>query len=155
MQLIDEQGKNLGVMDTDKALELARAKGLDLIEIAPKATPPVCRIMEYGKYRYQKSRLERKKKVHQKKVEIKAVRISLRTGAHDLLTKAKQTDKFLNQGHKVRIDMMLRGREKGMDRLAEEKIHRFIESIEAKTKIDQPLKRQPRGFGLVISKDHG
>ncbi len=143
----------MGVVETSKALQMAREKGLDLIEIAPNVRPPVCRIMDFGKYQYQKSRQERAQKSKQKRIEVKGVRISLRTGQHDLETKAKQAEKFLNQGHKIRIEMILRGREKGLFNMAKEKINKFIELIPLETKIEQELKKQPRGLSMVIGKE--
>jgi translation initiation factor IF-3 len=143
----------LGVVETPKALQMAREKGLDLIEIAPNVRPPVCRIMDFGKYQYQKSRQERAQKSKQKRIEVKGVRISLRTGQHDLETKAKQAEKFLNQGHKIRIEIILRGREKGLFDLAKEKINKFIELIPLETRIEQELKKQPRGLSMVIGKE--
>ncbi len=132
---------------------MAKEKGLDLIEIAPNAKPPVCRIMDYGKFQYQKSRKERKQKIKQKKTEIKGVRISPRIGQHDLEFKAKQAEKFLNQGHKVKIEMILKGREKGLINIAKEKLNQFIEIIDLETVFEQEIKRQPRGLFVIITKD--
>lgn len=153
VRLIDENGQNLGVVETKKALQIAHEKGLDLIEIAPNVRPPVCRIMDYGKYQYQKSKQEREQRSKQKKIEIKGIRISLRTGGHDLETKANQAKKFLDQGHKVRIEMILRGREKGLLEMAKDKLNQFIDSIPLTTKIEQEVKKRPRGLSVVIEKE--
>lgn len=131
---------------------MAQEKGLDLIEIAPNVRPPVCRIMDYGKYQYQKSREERKQKAKQKKIEIKGIRIGLRTGQHDLEIKAKQANKFLEQGHKVRIEMILRGREKALLEMAKEKLNQFIELISPEIKMEQEIKKQPRGLSMLVAK---
>ena len=154
IRLIDENGQNLGIVETDKALEIAREKGLDLIEIAPNVRPPVCRIMDYGKYQYQKSREERQKKTKQKKIEIKGVRISLRTGQHDLEVKVKQANKFLDRGHKVKIEMILRGREKALLAIAKEKLNKFIELISPDIEIEKEAERQPRGLSVMVIKPH-
>jgi len=154
IRLIDENGQNLGIVETDKALEIAREKGLDLIEIAPNVRPPVCRIMDYGKYQYQKSREERQQKTKQKKIEIKGVRISLRTGQHDLEVKAKQANKFLDRGHKVKIEMILRGREKALLAIAKEKLNKFIELISPDIEIEKEAERQPRGLSVMVIKPH-
>ena len=154
IRLIDENGQNLGVVETNKALEIAREKGLDLIEIAPNVRPPVCRIMDYGKYQYQKSREERQQKTKQKKIEIKGVRISLRTGQHDLEVKAKQANKFLDRGHKVKIEMILRGREKALLAIAKEKLNKFIELISPDIEIEKEAERQPRGLSVMVIKPH-
>lgn len=132
---------------------MAKEEGLDLIEIAPNAKPPVCRIMDYGKFQYQKSRKEKMQKAKQKRTEIKGVRISPRIGQHDLNFKAKQAEKFLNQGHKVKIEMILKGREKGLIDIAREKLNQFIEIIDLETVFEQEIKRQPRGLFVIIIKD--
>jgi len=150
--LIDEKGKNVGIVETDKALQMAQDKGLDLIEIAPSVRPPVCRIMDYGKYQYQKSKQEKEQRAKQKKIETKGVRISFRIGQHDLEIKAKQAEKFLAQGHKVKIEMILRGREKGLFNMAKEKLNEFVNLIPLETNLDQEIKRQPRGLSVTISK---
>ncbi len=108
--------------------------------------------MEYGKYQYQKSRQERQQRAKQKKTEIKGVRIGLRTSQHDLEIKAKQAEKFLIKGHKVKIELILRGREKAHLDLAKEKLDEFIKLISSEIKIEQEIKRQPRGLNMVISK---
>ena len=154
IRLIDENGQNLGIVETDKALEIAREKGLDLIEIAPNVRPPVCRIMDYGKYQYQKSREERQQKTKQKKIEIKGVRISLRTGQHDLEVKVKQANKFLDRGHKVKIEMILRGREKALLAIAKEKLNKFIELMSPDIEIEKEAERQPRGLSVMVIKPH-
>ena len=132
---------------------MAQEKGLDLIEIAPNAKPPVCRIMDHGKFQYQKSKDEKKQRSKQKKVEIKGIRIGVKTGKHDLEIKAKRTEKFLDQGHRVKIDMILKGREKALIDIAQEKMKQFLEMISSEIKIDQELRRQPRGLSMVIGKE--
>ena len=150
--MIDEKGKNVGIVETDKALQMAQDKGLDLIEIAPSVRPPVCRIMDYGKYQYKKSKQEKEQRSKQKKIETKGVRISFRIGRHDLGIKAKQAEKFLAQGHKVKIEMILRGREKGLFDMAKEKLNGFIDLIPLEIELDQEIKKQPRGLSVTISK---
>lgn len=152
IRLIDENGQNLGVVETSQALKLAQDKGLDLIEIAPNIRPPVCKIMDHGKYQYQKSKEQKQQKTKQKKIETKGIRISLRIDKHDLETKAKQANKFLEQGHKVRIEMILRGREKGLFEMAKEKLNQFVELISSEIKIEQEIRKQPRGLSVIIGK---
>jgi len=152
IRLIDENGQNLGVVETAKALSLAREKGLDLIELAPSAKPPVCRIMDFGKYQYKQS--AHKKKDKPKKIEVKGIRLSLKIGQHDLMTKARQAVKFLNRGHKVKIEMRLRGREKAHFDLAKEKLEEFIRLIPLEVILEQEIKKQPNGFNLVIAKNN-
>ncbi len=108
--------------------------------------------MDYGKYQYQKSREERQQKAKQKKIEVKGVRIGLRTGQHDLEIKAKQANKFLDQGHKVRIEMILRGREKALLEMAKGKLNNFIELISPEVKIEKEVEKQPRGLSMMVTK---
>ena len=98
-------------METHKAIAMARDKGLDLVEIAPNVRPPVCKIMDHGKYKYEKMKKDRKQKAKAKKVEVKGVRISPRISKNDLEFKAGQADKFIKEGNKVRVELLLRGRE--------------------------------------------
>ena len=150
--MVDETGKNLGVLDTYRAIEIAKERGLDLVEIAPTVRPPVCKITEYGKYKYQQAKKERQQKAKQKKVEVKGIRIGLSTSDHDLEHKAKQTGKFLNEGNKVRIEIKLKGREKAHRALAREKLNNFLELIPGKPKIEEEPKQSPTGLTMVIAK---
>jgi len=131
---------------------MAQEKGLDLIEISPNAKPPVCRIMDHGKYQYEKSKKDRSQKTNQKKIEIKGIRISPRIGQHDLEFKAKQAEKFLDKGYKVKIEMILRGREKWLLETAKEKMNKFIELISVEIIFEQGIKKQPRGLIVIIAK---
>lgn len=106
--------------------------------------------MDFGKYQYQRNKKESKSK--QKQPEIKGIRIGLQTGQHDLETKVKQTKKFLEKGHKVRIELILRGREKALREMAKEKMNEFVKLIGLAVKIDQEIKFQPRGLYIIIFK---
>lgn len=134
-----------------EALGIAKGKMLDLVEIAPKAVPPVCRIMDHGKYQYQKSREERQSKAKQKKVDIKGIRIGVRTDEHDLEFKKNQTDKFLKKGHKVKLEIVMRGREKAHQDLARKNLIDFIKTISVPYKLEQEIKRYPGGFNVIIA----
>jgi translation initiation factor IF-3 len=149
--LIDGQGKNIGEIDTLKALELARESELDLVEVSPKAIPPVCKIMDYGKYQYQQSKQSRLSQARQKKVEIKGIRIGLKTDEHDLDFKRNQADKFLGKGNKVKIEVILRGREKMHRDLARKNLESFISQISTPHKLEEPIKGTPQGFNAVIA----
>lgn len=152
MQVVDETGKSLGVLDTYQAIQIARDRGLDLVEIAPTAQPPVCKIIDFGKYKYQQAKKEQKQKSKQKEVEIKGIRIGLSTSQHDLTHKAKQTDDFLNEGNKVRIEVKLIGREKAHRDLAREKLNSFLQMISAAHKIEEEPKKSPSGLVMTITK---
>lgn len=149
--MIDEDGKNIGTMETPEALRLAQERGLDLIEIAPNVNPPVCRIMDFGKFKYDREKGEREHGKKQKEIEIKGIRIGFTTGKHDLELRAKQAKEFLAEGDKVRIDMRLRGREKAHGQLAFQKFNEFLEMIGEYT-LESPPKRFPQGFIAVITK---
>jgi translation initiation factor IF-3 len=151
--VIDETGKQLGVLSLSEAISLAREKNLDLIQVTEKVEPPVCKIMDFGKYVYQEEKKERGMK-KQKGGEIKGIRLSFGISVHDLEIRAKQTEKFLKEGDKIRIDMVLRGREKAHQDFAKEKISQFLEILEKQIpfKIERELKREPRGFSIIIAK---
>ena len=149
--VIDDEGKQLGEMTTLDAMALARERLLDLVEVSPKATPPVCRIMDYGKHLYQQSKQLRLAKAKQKKIEIKGVRLGLRTDTHDIEFKRAQSEKFLKQGDKVKIDIVLRGREKAHQDLARKNLQDFITGITVPYKIEDPIKRFPGGFNVIIA----
>ncbi|MFZ2985249.1 MAG: translation initiation factor IF-3 [Candidatus Moraniibacteriota bacterium] len=147
----DADGEQLGTMPTERALELAKEDMLDLVEIAPNATPPVCKIMDFGKFQYQKSRLERVNKSKQKKSEIKGIRLGVRTDAHDLDFKKNQAEKFLKKGNKVKVELTMRGREKAHQDLARLNLTSFVQSISFPYKIEQEIKRYPGGFNVIIT----
>ncbi|MBI1755371.1 translation initiation factor IF-3 [Candidatus Azambacteria bacterium] len=152
VRLIDDAGENLGVVDIQAALEMAHNKKLDLVEIAPTAQPPVVKITDYGKYLYQAEKQERKQKARQKVTGMKSVKIGLSTSAHDSLTKIKQLEGFLEEGHKVKIEIFLRGRERANPGFAQGRFKKFLSLIQAPHKIEQPIKKIPSGFLVVISK---
>lgn len=138
-------------MPVQEAIAIAQKHMLDLVEVSPKAIPPVCRIMDYGKHLYQQSKQMRLAKAKQKKVETKGIRLGLRTDTHDLDFKRSQAEKFLKQGDKIKIDIMLRGREKAHQDLARTNLHNFILAITVPYKIEEPIKRFPGGFNVIIA----
>ena len=150
MRVIDEKGKNLGVMKIEEALKMAFERHLDLIEIAPKANPPVVRIDDYGRFLYWQRKKEKEKKKTQK--EMKCLRIGFKESEHDLNFKAKKISEFLEKGHPIRIDLMLRGREKMFFEQAKEKLKKFLEKIETDYRIIQEPKKVPRGLSTVLIK---
>jgi len=150
VRVIDEEGKNLGVMKLEEALKLAFERHLDLVEIAPKANPPVVKIVDYGKFLYQQKKKEKEKKKKQK--ELKCIRIGFKESEHDLSYKAEKVTEFLEEGSPVRIDLILRGREKIFVQEAKEKIKKFLEKIEIEYKFIQEPKKVPRGISALIIK---
>ena len=154
VRVIDETGKQLGVMDLTKALQISRERNLDLVQVTDKVSPPVCKIIDQGKYLYQQGK--KKKTVQIKKGgELKGIRLRFNISTHDMETRARQAEKFFKKGDKVRIDMILRGREKALPDFAKEKVKQFLEILEKSTplKIERELKREARGFTMIISKE--
>lgn len=151
IRVIDDAGNQLGVMTPLDALQIAREQDLDLVEIAPMAKPPVCKIMDYGKYQYQQSRQDRANRAKQKTVDVKGIRIGFRTDVHDLEVKKDMVEKFLKKGHKVKIEIFLRGREKAHQDLARTNLENFMKTITVTFKPDQEIKRYPSGYNIVIS----
>ena len=148
--VIDENGEQLGVLETSQALSMAQERGFDLVEVSPVAKPPVCRIMDYGKFQYQQNRSQQKTK----KIETKGVRLSFKIGEHDLLVKRKQITKFLDQGHNVKVELRLKGRERASKLKAKEKIKQFLESLEMDYKMDKDIQAQGPTLSVTINKNN-
>lgn len=152
LRVIDEAGANLGVLPLQEALKLAKEKGLDLIEIAPSAQPPVAKIISFDKYRYQEEKKLKKQKAQQKIQELKRVRISGRAARHDLEIKANKVNEFLKAGHVVEVQLTLRGREKAHKDWAKEKLMEFLKIIDPDHKVIMEPKFVGRGFNVQIVK---
>lgn len=152
VRVIDETGKQLGIMNIFQAIDLAKLKGLDLIQVTEKVEPPICKITNYGKYLYSQQKKE--KRIRPAGGELKEIRIGFNISLHDLETKAKQAKNFLQDGDKVKVSLTLRGREKAMGDFAKKKVQLFLENINLLTpiKTERELKREPRGFTMIISK---
>lgn len=152
VRVIDEDGSNLGVMETPEALRIAQERGLHLIEIAPTANPPVCKIMDFGKFKYEREKGEREHGKKQKEVEVKGIRIGFTTGKHDLQMRADQIKKFIEDGDKVRIQMKLTGREKAHGPLALQKFKEFLDMLPMEFNLEMPPKRFPQGFIAIVGR---
>lgn len=153
MRVISETGEQLGVMNIFAAIDLAKSKDLDLIQVTEKVEPPVCRIANYGKYLYSLQKKEKKIKVVRS--ELKEIRLGFNIAPGDIAIKAKQAEKFLKEGHKIKISMVLKGREKAMGDLASKKVISFLETADKliPIKVERDLKREPKGFTMIISKE--
>ena len=152
VRVVDETGKQLGVFALGEALRLAQERNLDLIQVTEKVEPPVCKLGDYGKYLYS---LQKKEKTTKTKAgEIKGVRISFAISPHDLETKAKMAEKFLKKGYRVRVELILKGRQKALGDFAKGKMNQFSETLGKLTpfKIERELKRESRGFIMIITK---
>ena len=151
VQVIDANGKSLGIMPTYEALRLADEQDLDLFEVGPQAKPPLIKLMDYGKYLYQKEKKDRGQKSGKSAAqEVKTVKIGFRTESHDLKVRAAQADKFLAKSHRVRIELTLRGREKEKADFGRRKLEEFLKLISQPFAVDDPIKRFPRGLGLLV-----
>lgn len=149
--MISDDGKQLGIMKTFDALRIAREANLDLVEVGPMATPPIAKIMDYGKYQYQKEK-EEKARPKIKQQLTKSVRVGFKTGEHDLAFKAKQADGFLNEGHWVRVEVTLRGREKAFAARGLIQMEHFLSQIKTPYSRQGEPKRGPYGWVLIIQK---
>lgn len=154
VRVINESGQNLGVLNLEEALRIARERNLDLIQVTEKLDVPVCKIMDYGKYQYLEKKQERKSAQKQKGGEMKGIKLSFNISIHDMEIRVKQAEKFLKEGNKVRVEMRLRGREKALQDFAREKINKFKEMLGAliEFKVERDLKKEARGLTMIISK---
>jgi len=148
--VIDENNNNLGTIETYRALKLAEERGFDLVEVNPKGCPPVCKILDFGAYQYQQEKQERKQKARQKKIDVKCIRLTLAIGKHDLEVRKKQAEKFLAEGHKVKTEIMLHGREIAHQDLGRQIIFQFIKDLGENIVMEQMLTRQGRKFFTII-----
>lgn len=130
VRLVDENGTQLGIMSSREALQIARERNLDLVNIAPNAKPPVCKIMDYGRYKYQRSKHEREARKKQKVITIKEVQLSQTIEERDLLIKARNADRMLKNGNKIRVVMRFRGRQIIHADLGKKVFDRFVEAVE-------------------------
>lgn len=153
VRLIGEDGKQIGILPLEEALRIARERNLDLIQVTEKVDPPVCKIMDYGKYLYKLKKKEKQKK-SKTTGELKRIRLGFNISLHDLETKVEQAKKFLERGNKIKVELVLRGREKMHEDWAKEKIKKFLESLEEKIpiKIERELKKEPSGLTIIITK---
>ena len=154
IRVIDEAGKQLGIMNIFDAIDLAKSKGLDLIQVTEKVDPPICKIADYGKYLYAQQKKEKKIKANTKESKLKEIQVGFDISPHDIAVRAKRAEKFLTEGDKVKVGLMLRGREKAMGDYGKKKMEIFVEEVNKliAIKIEREIKREPRGFTMIISK---
>ncbi len=156
LRVVGPAGENLGVLSAVEALKVAEKHNLDLIEISPKAKPPVAKIMDFGKYRYETGRKAREVKAKSHVTETKNVQVKIGTGEHDQQLKAKRTAEWLEEGHRVKVDLFLWGRYKYMDPVfLKERLSRFLKIIPAEYKIADEMKKSPKGFTITIERVPG
>ncbi len=151
MRVIDSDGKQLGVMPTRRALKIAQEQGLDLVEVAPTANPPVCKILDYGRYRYEQEKLAKEAKKKQKGGDIKTIRLRPAIGAHDIETKIRNAIEFLQEGDKVKFVVIFRSREFGRPQAGEALLRKIAESVQEYGAIDKPPGMEGRQMTMVIT----
>jgi translation initiation factor IF-3 len=153
LRVILEDGENLGVLSFQEALDKARELKLDLIEISPKANPPVAKIMDYGKFQYAENKKLKVAKSKAHTVEVKNIQVKVGTGDHDLELKAKKTSEWLKEGNRIKIDLFLPGRTKYMDeKFLRERMDRVLKLITEEFKVADPPKKSMKGLSIVIEK---
>ena len=151
IRLIGADGAQMGIMSPRDALRMAIDKDLDLVKVAPQAKPPVCKILDYGKYRFEMQKKEKEAKKNQKVVELKEIRLSLNIDTNDFNTKVNQAAKFLQQGHKLKVSIRFRGREMAHTSLGLEVHKRFADALAGKAVIDKQPKLEGRSMMMFMS----
>lgn len=153
LRVIGANGENLGVITLEEALKEAEKVNLDLIEISPNATPPVAKIMDFGQYRYETKRKASEVKAKSHVTETKNVQVKIGTGEHDQILKAKKAAEWLNDGHRVKVDLFLSGRYKYMqESFLKERLERFLKIIPAEYKLADEIKRSPKGLSTTLER---
>lgn len=148
--MIGPKGDQLGIFPKNIALGKAEDADLDLVEVAPNSEPPVCRIMDFAKFKYEQEKKEREDRKHHKSSQLKEIRISPRIGEHDYLVKIKHLCEFLKKGHKVRVRMMFKGREMAHQEIGRKRMEKIITDVGAMGKIDRESKMLGRSLILVL-----
>lgn len=151
LRVIDSDGTQLGIMPLRRAMELAEQKNLDLVKIAPQANPPVCKIIDYGKYKYELTRKEKEAKKKQKTVEVKEVRLSPNIDTNDLNTKVNNAKKFITKGNKVKVTLRFRGREMAHVQQSKHILDDFAKLLEDVAAVEKPAKLEGRNMSMVLT----
>lgn len=151
LRIISASGEQLGIMSAEKALDLAAKEDLDLVKIAPQAKPPVCKIMDYGKYKFEQAKREKEARKNQKIVDTKEVRLSLNIDTHDFNTKLNNAIKFIKHGDKVKVSIRFRGREMGHSEFGYDLMKKFSEACSEYAVINKPAKLEGRNMLMFLS----
>ena len=151
VRVIDTDGSQLGVMETSKAIEVAYSKDLDLVCMSPNTDPVVCKIMDYGKYRFDQAKREKESRKNQKVVEVKEIRLGLATDTHDFETKGNHAIRFLKDGHKVKVSIRFRGRELGHPEIGIENMERFAVYCSEVSVVEKPAKMEGRNMLMFLA----
>lgn len=151
VRLIDAEGKQLGVVPLSEALETAESSGLDLVEVSPNVNPPVCRVMDYGRYKYQQNKKLQEAKRRQSGYQVKEIKIRPMTGEHDLQVKLRHIRRFLEHQDKVKVSLMFRGREMAYQGLGAAVLERVAELTSDVAKVEQAMRREGRRMFMVLA----
>ncbi len=151
LRVIDSDGTQLGIMPLRKAMEIAEQKNLDLVKIAPQANPPVCKIIDYGKFRFEQAKREKEARKNQRVVEIKEVRLSLNIDTHDFETKRNHALRFISEGNKVKASIRFRGREMGHPELGLDIMKRFADAMSEVANVEKPAKLEGRTMLMFLA----
>ncbi len=151
IRLIGDDGSQLGIMSAQEALDIAEEKNLDLVKISPNSTPPVCKIMDYGKFRFEQAKREKETKKNQKVIEVKEVRMSPGIGTNDFNVKLKSALKFLSDGDRVKVTVRFRGREMTHTEIGEELLRNFAEGCSEVGTVNKPPKLDGRHMAMFLS----
>jgi len=151
VRVIDADGKQVGILAVKEAIRLAEEQGLDLVEVAPGASPPVCRVMNYGKYKYQQNKRSQEAKKHQTVIHVKEVKVRPRTEEHDYQFKLRHVLRFLEEGNKVKVSLLFRGREIAHPEFGREMLARIQESVKEKAVVEQTPRMEGRIMVMILS----
>jgi translation initiation factor IF-3 len=151
VRLIDEDGSQLGILPLKEALKVAQSKDLDLVKIAPQALPPVCRVMDYGKFRFEQAKKDKEARKNQKIVEIKEIRLSSGIDVHDFNFKLKNAMRFLQDGNKVKVSIRFRGREMAHTKIGEGQLLKFSEACAELASVEKPPKLEGRNMSMFLA----
>ena len=152
VQVIDENGEKIGVLSLDAAIEKAEDRDLDLVLVAPNAVPPVCKIMNYGKYKFEQAKKEKESRKNQKTVEIKEIRVTPNIGTHDFEFKSRNARSFLESGNKVKFTLRFRGREMNNVESGEDILNRFIESLSDIATVEKKPFLEGKTMFIILTK---
>ncbi len=155
VRVIDEEGEQLGIMSAAEALRIAESRNLDLVKFAPNAKPPVCKIVDYGKFRFEQAKKEREAKKNQRVIEIKEVRLSLKIDTHDFETKVAHAKRFLEDGNKVKVSVRFRGREMAHPEIGETIMERFAQACQEWGTVEKPAKLEGRQMLMFLAAKTG
>jgi len=151
VRLIDAEGKQMGLMITPEAVRLAQEAGLDLVEVAPDADPPVCKIMDYGKFKYEQKKKAHQAKVKQKVSHVKELRLRPKTEEHDLMVKVRKAREFLEDGDRVQINMLFRGREMAHIELGKDLMQRFADEVADLGRVEKSASLEGRRMTMLLA----